>query len=707
MNGPTDAHGIVMNREPGRPATHGSNPLLEPWDAPYGLPPFEAVRAWHFVPAFEQAMQEQRLEIDAIAALDAPAEFEDTIATFDRGGRSMARLEGLFFNLASSDTSPDLQAVERELAPRLAAHESAIYLHAGLFARIEAVHARRGELALTDEQRRLVERIHLDFVRAGAALAPDAKLRYAQVMQRLAELTTRFGQNVLADESAFRLELHGEADLAGLPGFVRAAAREAARERGVQADGVITLARSHIVPFLTFGQRRDLREKAWRAWTTRGEHDGEHDNRPVAREILALRNEQARLHGYASYADYALADTMAGTQAAVDALLAQVWGPARARADAEHDALQGMLQSAGASHALEAWDWRYAAEKLRQARYDVDEASIKPYFPLERMVEAAFDCARRLFGLRFVEQPDVKTYHPDVRVYEVRDARGALVGVFLHDNFARPTKRSGAWMSSYRRQSRNGDSGAELPIVVNNNNFAKGAAGEPTLLSFDDATTLFHEFGHGLHGLLSSVTYERLSGTSVLRDFVELPSQIFEHWLEQPEVLRRHARHHVSGEPIPEALVVRMLEARKFNQGYETVRYAASALLDMAAHAMTDAQVPDITSLERAVLDRIGLPPVIGMNHRLAHFQHLFAGSGYAAGYYVYLWAEVLDADGFDAFVEAGDPFDAQTAERLRRFIYASGNSLEPGQAYRAFRGREPTVAAMLRQRGLLAGDAA
>jgi peptidyl-dipeptidase Dcp len=696
-----------MSRDPGTTAMQERNPLLEPWRAPYGLPPFEAVRAEHFVPAFELAMHEQRLEIDAIAALDARAGFEDTIAAFDRSGRSMARLEGLFFNLVSSETSSELQAVERELAPRLAAHESAIYLHAGLFARIAAVHAQRETMALTGEQRRLVERVHLDFVRAGALLVPEAKSRYAQVMQRLAELTTRFGQNVLADEAAFRLELHGEADLAGLPGFVRAAAREAARERGLQADGVITLARSHIVPFLSFSERRDLREQAWRAWTTRGEHDGEHDNRPVAREILALRNEQARLHGYPSYADYALADTMAGTQAAVDALLAQVWGPARARADAERDALQAMLQARGESHALEAWDWRYAAEKLRQARYDVDEASIKPYFPLERMVEAAFDCAQRLFGLRFVEQQGVKTYHPDVRVYEVRDADEALVGVFLHDNFARPNKRSGAWMNSYRRQSRNDASGPVLPIVVNNNNFAKGVAGEPTLLSFDDATTLFHEFGHGLHGLLSDVDYERLSGTSVLRDFVELPSQIFEHWLEQSEVLRRHARHHVSGEPIPEALVARLLAARKFNQGYETVRYAASALLDMAAHALTDAQVPDITALERALIDRIGLPPAVGMNHRLAHFQHLFSSSGYAAGYYVYLWAEVLDADGFDAFVEAGDPFDAQTAERLRRFIYAAGNSLEPGQAYRAFRGREPTVLAMLRQRGLLANSAA
>ena len=680
-----------------------TNPLLQPWTQPYGLPPFAAVQADHFGPAFEQAMREQRAEIEALAAGPTPPSFDNTVAAFDRSGRLLTRLEAMFFNLAASETSPALQAVERDLAPLLSAHESAIYQHDGLFARIDAVHARREAPGLSPEQRRLVERIHLDFVRAGARLAPQPKRRYAEVMQRLAELGTRFGQNVLADESAFRLELHGEADLAGLPGFVRAVARAAAAERSVQADGVITLSRSHIVPFLTFSERRDLRERAWRAWTTRGEHDGATDNRPVAGEMLALRIEQARLLGHDCYADHALADTMAGTQAAVDRLLQQVWTPALARARDEQQALEGLMLSRGERHTLEAWDWRFYAERVRQARYDLDEAMVKPYFPLDRMVEAAFDCAQRLFGLRFVEQPDVRAYHPDVKVYEVRNVEDALVGVFLHDNFARPTKRSGAWMSHYRKQSRDGAAGGVLPIVVNNNNFAKGAPGEPTLLSFDDATTLFHEFGHGLHGLLSSVDFERLSGTSVLRDFVELPSQLFEHWLEEPTVLRRHARHHATGEPIPADLVARLQAARKFNQGYETVRYAASALVDMAAHALPGPDVPEITALERAVLERIGLPSAIGLNHRLAHFQHLFAGSSYAAGYYVYLWAEVLDADGFEAFVEAGDPFDPRIAERLRRFIYASGNSLEPGAAYRSFRGREPTVEPMLRQRGLLA----
>jgi peptidyl-dipeptidase Dcp len=649
-------------------------------------------------------MQAHLDEIDAIGnAAEAPS-FENTVAALDRAGRLFDRIGGMFHNLTSSETSPALQAVERELAPLFAAHDSKLYMHSALFARIDALHGRRRELGLDDEQVRALERYHTDFVRAGARMNAAGQKRYAEVMQRLADLTTRFGQNVLADESGFQLVLKTEAELAGLPDFVRAAARQAAADRGIAGACVITLSRSHIVPFLTFSERRDLREAAWRAWTSRGEYAGASDNREVAAEILALRLEQARLHGYDSYADYALADTMAGTREAVISLLMQVWHPAKARAEGERESLEALALSRGEAAAIEAWDWRFYAEKVRRERFALDEAAIKPFFALERITEAAFDCAKRLFGIAFIRKPDIAVYHPDVKVYEVQDAAGRLIGVFLHDNFARPTKRSGAWMSAYRSQSKNSGHGATpvLPIVVNNNNFAKGAPGEPTLLSFDDARTLFHEFGHGLHGLLSNVTYERLSGTSVLRDFVELPSQLFEHWLEEPEVLKRHARHHVTGAPIPDALIEKLHAARHFNQGYETVRYTASALVDMAAHARTDGPVADVVAFERAELEKIGLPRGIGLNHRLTHFQHLFSGSSYAAGYYVYLWAEVLDADGFEAFVEAGNPFDAAVARRLLRFIYSAGNSIEPGAAYRAFRGRAPTPQPMLKQRGLI-----
>ncbi|MBP5991854.1 MAG: M3 family metallopeptidase [Piscinibacter sp.] len=688
-------------------STATSNPLLQPWDTPFGLPPFDRIRAEHFAPAFEAARAAHLAELDAIAAQREAPSFENTIAALDRSGRLYWRIEGVFHNLAASDTSPALQQAERELAPQLAAHQNAIYMHRGLFERIAALHARRDELGLTPEQRRALERFHFDFVRAGALLTDQAQQRYARVTERLAELTTRFGQNVLADEAAFRLELRSEAELAGLPEFVRAAARQAAADRGIADAHVITLSRSLIVPFLTFSERRDLREQAWRAWTRRGEHEGAHDNRPVAREILALRHEQARAHGYACYADYALADTMAGTRDAVGRLLDQVWTRAVGRVEQEREALRSLQLSRGESHTIEAWDWRWYAEKVRALRYELDEAEIKPYFPLERMVDAVFDCARQLFGLEFLLRPELRAYHPDVKVYEVRGRDGAHVGIFLHDNFARASKRSGAWMSNYRQQSRNvAGGGAISPIVVNNNNFAKGAAGAPTLLGFDDARTLFHEFGHGLHGLLSSVTYERLSGTNVLRDFVELPSQLFEHWLTEPAVLKKHARHVETGEPIPDALVARLHAARKFNQGYETVRYTASALVDMAVHSMESSEGPDIVAAERAVLERIGLPPGVGMNHRLPHFQHLFSSSSYAAGYYVYLWAEVLDADGFDAFAEAGDPFDPAVAQRLQQFIYSAGDSLEPRSAYRAFRGREATVDPMLRKKGLVGEEA-
>ena len=677
-----------------------SNPLLSPWAAEYGLPPFAASEPSHFKPAFEAALAEQRAELEAIATQAAAPSFENTVAAFDRSGRLLARIEPFFGTLTSSHTSAELQAVQRDLAAPLAAHDSAIYMNAALFARFDALHAERHALGLSPEQLRLLERVHLDFVRAGAKLGPAEGQRYAQLMQELAELHTRFGQNVLADEAEFRLRLEGEADLAGLPEFVRAAARQAALDRGLGDTPVITLSRSLILPFLSFSERRDLRERAWRAWTSRGEHEGATDNRQVAREILQRRNVQARLHGHSSYADYALADTMAGTQDAVQGLLGRVWPAAKAAAERERQALVELMSELGADHPLEAWDWRFYAEKLRRRDYALDEAELKPYFPLEAMVGAMFDCAQRLFGLSFTARPDLPAYHPDVNVYEVRRG-GALIAIFLHDNFARPSKRSGAWMNALRWQARNGLDA--VPIICNNNNFAKGAPGEPTLLGFDDVRTLFHEFGHGLHGMLSNVEYERLSGTQVLRDFVELPSQILEHWMAEPEVLQRHARHCKTGEPIPAELIERLKKAQSFGQGYETVRYTASALIDMAVHSLTDAEAPpDLIDFERRVLAELGAPEVVGLNHRYTHFQHLFSGSSYAAGYYVYMWAEVLDCDGYQAFVEAGSPFDTSVAKRLLDEILSVGNSREPRGAFRAFRGRDAVVEPMLRERGLV-----
>ena len=677
-----------------------ANPLLQPWDAPFGLPPFECLRPGHFASALEEAMRRQLAELDDIATQSAAPTFANTVAAFDASGRDLARVAAVFGNLTKSETSPGLQAVEREMAPKLAAHRSAVNLHEGLFRRIDSLHGRRGELGLAPEERRLLERVHLDFVLEGARLTGEARGRHARIAERLAELMTRFSQNVLADEAEYRLALRDERDLEGLPAWLRAGVREAARAAGEAHAGVVTLSRSLIVPFLTFSSRRDLREEAFKAWVRRGGNPGERDNRPVAREILALRSEQARLHGYSNYADYALVDRMAGTPAAVAGLLQQVWEPAKAKAAQECRALAEMARSLGQEHAIEPWDWRYYAEKVRAARYGFDDAQLKPYFSLDRMLAAAFDTAQRLFGIAFVERPDIRAYHPDVRAFEVRGKGGAPVGLFLSDNFARPTKRGGAWMSAYRWQSKVG--GDTLPIIVNNNNFARAPAGEPTLLSADDVRTLFHEFGHGLHGLLSQVTFERLSGTQVLRDFVELPSQIFEHWAFEPEVLGRHARHHATGEALPAEAIEKLARARRFNQGFEAVEYTSCALVDMALHANADPAGADIDAFEASELRRIGMPREIVMRHRLPHFGHLFASSGYAAGYYVYMWAEVLDADGYGAFTEAGNCFDPAVAERLLRYVYSAGGSRDPSEAYRAFRGRDPSVAPMLAKRGLV-----
>ncbi|MCS6899348.1 MAG: M3 family metallopeptidase [Myxococcales bacterium] len=681
-----------------------NNPLLAPWETLHELPPFDRIRPEHFAPALEVAMAEHRRELDAIASSKEAPSFANTVAAFDRSGKLLARVGLVFWNLTASETSPALQEIEREWAPRLAAHQSATYLDERLFERVAAVHAGREGLGLDEEERRLVDRVYLDFVLAGAKLPAASKKRAAAIQQELASLYTEFAQNVLADEASFELELVGDNALAGLPDFVVAAAQSAAAARGKLGSAIITLSRSLVVPFLTYSERRDLRELAFRAWTRRGELSTDRDNLEIARKILGLRQELAALHGAASYADYALQDTMAGSKEAVLQLLHRVWGPARRRAQAELAQLQAMADELGDDVEIAPWDWRYYAEKVRAKKYQLDDGELKPYLELGRMRAAMFAVAERLFGLKIERREGVALYHPEVECFEVKDGTsGALIGVFLSDNFARPSKRGGAWMNSYREQQR-GPEGAVTPVVVNNNNFARAPEGQPTLLSLDDLRTMFHEFGHGLHGLLSEVTYARLSGTNVLRDFVELPSQLMEHWAFRPEVLREHARHVETGEPIPDELIARMKRAMTFNQGFDAVEYTASALVDMELHARSDAGSLDLATFEKEILARLEMPSAIVMRHRLPHFLHLFSGPEYAAGYYVYLWAAVLDNDAFDAFEEAGDIFDPATAARLRKYIYSSGNRLEPGAAYRAFRGRDPDPTPMLRNRGLLEG---
>ncbi|HEY6259053.1 MAG TPA: M3 family metallopeptidase, partial [Xanthobacteraceae bacterium] len=674
------------------------NPFFEEWTGPFGAPPFARIAPEHFGPAFDAAFAAHDAEVAAIAADPAAASFDNTIAALELSGRLLGRVSDVFRALAGAHTNPALLAIERDIAPRRARHWDGILHNAPLFGRIDALHGARDRLGLTAEQQRVLERYHLDFKRAGAALDAPAKARLAAINERLASLGTTFSQNVLADEQAYTLPLEGEADLAGLPDDVRAAARMAAQERG-QGGHVITLSRSSVEPFLQYSARRDLREKAFRAWIARGDGGGPTDNKAIIAEMVRLRAERSSLLGYETFAHYRLDDAMAKTPEAVRALLDRVWAPARTRALADRDAMAALVQAEGGNFELAPHDWRYYAEKLRKLRCDVDEVAIKPYLQLDQMIEAAFYTASRLFGLRFERCTDVPVWHPDVEVWDVQGADGSQRGLFFGDYFARASKRSGAWMMTLRDQEKL--AGDIRPLVVNVTNFSKGGEGAPTLLSFDDAQTLFHEFGHALHALLSDVTYPMISGTSVQTDFVELPSQLYEHWLERGEILQRFAVHYRTGAAMPDDLLRRLLAARTFNQGFATVEYVASALLDLELHLMPDPQGLDVAAFEQAALARIGMPREIVMRHRPPHFAHVFSGGGYASAYYSYMWSEVLDADAFAAFEEAHDIFDPATAKRLHDHIYAAGGSREPAALYEAFRGRLPTPDALLRRRGL------
>ena len=667
-----------------------TNPLLEPWNTPFEMPPFAQIEDEHFAPAMEAAISEARDAVYAIAESAEPPTFENTIEALELSDKLLDRVAGVFYNIGGSDSNPVREELQREFAPKLSALSSEISNNTKLFARIDDLWERRDSLGLTDEQLRVLELTRRGFVRSGAALEGDARERLTEVMARLSVLGTSFTQNLLADEREWFMEL-SEADLEGLPGFVVDAARAAGEEKG--KDGpVVTLSRSLIVPFLQFSPRRDLRETAYKAWAARGANGGETDNLDIAAETLALREERAKLLGYKDFAAFKLETEMAGSAENVRNLLMAVWEPAKAQAEADADKLAAMMAEDGVNGPLEPWDWRYYAEKRRKAEHDLDEAELKPYLSLESMIAAAFSCANRLFGLEF-EPLDVPLYHRDARAWEVtRD--GKHVAVFIGDYFARGSKRSGAWCSAMRSQKKLG--GDTRPIVVNVCNFAKG---NPSLLSYDDARTLFHEFGHALHQMLSDVTYASISGTSVARDFVELPSQLYEHWLEVPEVLEEFATHVETGEPMPKEMLERLLAAQTYDMGFSTVEYVASALVDLDFHD-GDAPGNPMESQEKT-LERIGMPHAIEMRHRTPQFAHVFSGDGYSSGYYSYMWSEVMDADAFEAFEEAGGAFDPEMAKALATLILSAGGSREADVLYTAFRGRMPGVEALLKGRGL------
>lgn len=675
-----------------------SNPFLQTWKTPFEVPPFNDITPDHIGPALDRAFEDHLAEIETIAANADPVTFENTIDALELAGYLLTKTASVFYNLAGSDTNDALQALERDLAPKMAKHSQAVSLHEGLFARIEALWAIKDTLDLTSEQARVLDLTRKGFVRAGALLEGDARERIKEIGQRLAVLATQFSQNVLADEQVEALHLTDEADLAGLAPSLVAAAAEAAKERDKQG-WVITLSRSLIEPFLIQSTRRDLREAAFGQWTSRGERGGETDNRAIAEETLRLRQERAKLLGYETYAHYKLENEMAKDPSAVRKLLTDVWAPAREMALADQAKLEALAASEGANIKLEAWDWRHYSEKRRQSEFAISDDEVKPYFTLDAMIDAAFATANRLFGLSFKQRDDIPVYHPDVRAFEVLGPSGEHMAVFLGDYYGRMSKRSGAWMSAFRGQRKLGED--VRPIIVNVMNFAKPPKGEAALLTLDDVRTLFHEFGHALHGMLSDVTYPSVAGTSVARDFVELPSQLYEHWLMVPDILRTHACHAQTGAVIPDDLIDRLTAASKYDQGFATVEYVASAMVDLDMHDGTTDGTSDLLAAEAQTLERIGIPSAITMRHRSPHFQHIFSGGSYASGYYSYLWSEVMDADAFAAFKEAGSPFDADVAAKLKTHIYSAGGATDPAALYTAFRGRMPTVDALLAKRGL------
>jgi peptidyl-dipeptidase Dcp len=676
------------------------NPLLSVWSAPHGLPPFADIAASDYESAFMQAFAEHNAQLHTIAHNVSPATFVNTVAAFDGAGASLKRLEHVFYNATSSHTNEALQTVEVAMSPKMAAHKNGVYLNAALFARINEVYLRRSSSGLSAIENRLVERIYLDFALQGAQLQGDARKRFAEIAQQLASLQTAFSQAVLKDEADFVLPVKDEAQVAGLPAWLLGTAKETAQAKKLEVPYAFNASRSVVEAVLGFAKDKTLRAKMMAAFQARGRMNAQSTTYPIIKQILTLRHEQAKLMGHSNFAHYSLADTMAGKPAAVQTLADQVWPAAVARANAEYAEISAIAKVDGVDTVGLA-DWRYYAEQLRQQKYAISDDEVKPYFSLTAMTQAMFDCAGQLFGIRFTEKKGVTLHHPDATMYEVHRANGDLQGLFITDNFARPSKRSGAWMSYLREQTRH--YGGAVPIVLNTNNFPKPAAGQPSLMGFDDVHTMFHEFGHGLHGLLSDSPYERLSGTNVLQDFVELPSQLFEHWAFAPQVLKKHAKHNVTGAPIPDALIEKLLRAQSVNQGLEAVEATSSLLLDLKLHSLTDFSGLDVPAFEKTTLAAINMPAHMKPRHELAHFGHLFSGDYYASRYYVYLWAEVLDADAYEAFTEAGNPFDAPLAAKLFKHIYSAGNTVAPQETYRAFRGRDATVTPMLRKKGLIA----
>lgn len=670
-----------------------SNPLLTAWNTPHQVPPFELIKPEHFLPAYEQAFAEHNREIDAIVANPAPADFANTIEALEASGAMLARISPVFHTLVASDSSDELRELQKQISPRVTAHFSAIHTRRDLFARVEAVyHGDQSEL--TGEQCQLVKETWKAFTRAGAALDDESRAQVLALDEELSRLQTAFGQNILKDANNFELVLETEEELAGLPGSVRKMAAREAAARGKAGKYAFTISRSSITPFLQYSDRRDLREIMWKAYIHCADNHNDFDNNRTLAQIAALRAKRAQLLGFSTHAEYVLADRMAGTPEAVIRLLDRIWEPAKRKVRAEAEDLQACIQKQGGNFELAPWDWWYYTEKVRADNFDLDAETLKPYFPLEQVREGAFAVAGKLYGIKFTPRDDIPVYHEDVQAFEVTDHDGSFIGLFLTDYFMRPSKRAGAWMNAVRSHATFG--GKQYPVIFNTCNFPQG---DPPLLGMEEVRTLFHEFGHGLHGLLSRAHYRSLSGTSVKRDFVELPSQIMEHWAVEPEVLKTFARHHETGEVIPDELIDKILATQTFNTGFATTEYLAASYLDMKWHEIDSDEPQEVESFEAAAMKEIDLIDVIAPRYRSTYFQHIFSG-GYSAGYYSYIWAEVLDEDAYEAFREKGI-FDAETARSFRRNVLERGGTDEPMDLYVRFRGREPEVGPLLEGRGL------
>ena len=680
------------------PPPEGDNPFFGEWDTPFETPPFDDIKEADFMPAFEAGIDMHKAEIALITESTKKPTFKNTIEALDRSGALLTKVANVFGCLNGANTNEEIQQIARDVTPKLSKHQDDILLNADLFARVKAVYDKKDSLKLNIEQSTLLDETYKAFVRGGALLDEDKKAELRAINEELATLTLNFGQNILKEDNAFQLVIDDPADLAGLPEAVRAGAAEAATALEHEGKWVFTLHKPSWIPFLQYSEKRELREELYKAWYNRGNNDNEFDNKAIASKISALRVKRANLLGYETHAHFVLEENMAKVPENVYNLLQQLWTPALKIAQKEVEDMQAIIDAEGKNFKLDTWDWWYYAEKLKKAKYALDEEAIRPYFKLENVIEGVFMVATNLYGLQFEERFDIPKYHEDVKVFEVKEADGSHVGILYTDYFPRPSKRGGAWMSSLRKQSK--IKGKTItPVIFNVGNFAKPTADKPSLISLEQVGTLFHEFGHALHGLLSDCTYESLSGTAVPRDFVELPSQIMENWALHPDVLIMYAKHYETGEPIPQELIDKIKNAGHFNQGFITVEYLAASFLDMDWHTLAEAEEKDVMEFEKASLDKIGLIPEIIPRYKSYYFNHIFSG-GYSSGYYSYIWAEVLDADAFEAFKETS-LFDKATADSFRKNILAAGGTEDPMTLYKRFRGAEPKVEPLLKKRGL------